>query len=80
MVRGFKSIRQGLATTEQVLGEDPAEKADKLTSLSDAQAALGFAFSREAARPQLSRSSRLANWKQARAAYQKSLDIRQDRA
>jgi hypothetical protein len=70
----LKNIRDGLAIAEKVFREDPSEKADKLTGLSDAYEALGLAFSHEARRPQLSRSPRLANWKQARAAYQKSLD------
>jgi hypothetical protein len=61
----FKHIREGIVIAEQSYREDPSEKADKFTGVSDAYEALGLAFSRQARLPNTVQS-RVEIWKQAR--------------
>jgi serine/threonine protein kinase len=68
-VRGLQSVRKGLAIFEQL------PDSEKTGNVAGAYRAIGFTYSRLAVQPGSSRPVRLADWKQARDAYQKSLDL-----
>lgn len=68
ITQGLESIRGGLAIFEQLPSPDNA------AYLADAYGATGLVYSRLAAQPAISLTERITNWKQACAAYQKSLD------
>ena len=75
VTQGIENVQQGLAIAEDLYRTDPTEKSDKLTDLADAYSKVGFAYSRAAALPNLSMGARLAYWKEAQAAYNKSMEI-----
>ena len=64
--QGLESTRKAISIYEQQPGF--------LDDVSAAYETIGVAYSRLAVQPRISRSESLANWAQARAAYQKSLD------
>jgi tetratricopeptide (TPR) repeat protein/tRNA A-37 threonylcarbamoyl transferase component Bud32 len=74
IAQGMEHMRKGLALAQELYRKDPAEKSDKLTDLADAYAALGFGYVHAASQPGISDAARVANWKEARASYQRSLD------
>ena len=64
---GLRSIREALSVYEQL--------PENTQYLADAYGAMGSAYSRLATKPGLSTTAQTVNWKQARAAYQKSFDL-----
>jgi len=66
---GLESIRKALLAVEKLPPQD------YLVEIADTYSALGLAHSRLAGASGISESARTAHWKQARAAYQKSLDF-----
>jgi serine/threonine protein kinase/tetratricopeptide (TPR) repeat protein len=69
ITQGLQSIRKALSIFQEL---PPVETTTQFVA--DTYDAIGLAYSRQAAKPGLSSPARIANWKQARAAYQKSLD------
>jgi hypothetical protein len=68
IAQGLENIRKALLIFEEL----PAlENAD---NVADTYAALGLAYSRATTRSHMSRSAQISKWRQARVAYQKSLD------
>lgn len=68
--QGLQSILKALSLFQEL---PPVEITTQFVA--DVYDAMGFAYSRQAAKPGLSFAARIANWKQARAAYQKCLDM-----
>jgi tetratricopeptide (TPR) repeat protein len=73
--RGVESIKKGLTLLAQISSNDRNENVETMESVADAYAAIGIACSSKATRRVVSHNIRVARWKQARAAYQKSLDV-----
>jgi len=71
---GLESIRKGLAILEELSRADQSENIEKFENVADAYAAIGLAYSTKAARPNISGALRMTLWREARTAYQKSLD------
>jgi non-specific serine/threonine protein kinase/serine/threonine-protein kinase len=68
VAQGLESIGKGLAVFEELPSPDNVEY------IADAYGAIGLAYSRLAAQSGMPAPSRIANWRHARLAYQKSLD------
>lgn len=66
--QGLESIRKALSIFQELPSLEAAE------NIAGAYGAMGLAYSRLGAQPRISRTSRLTAWRQARVAYQKSLD------
>jgi serine/threonine protein kinase len=69
IVEGLENIRKAVSVFEELPAPENTEY------VADAYGATGVAYSRLATRPGVSRAARVANWRQARAAYRKSLDM-----
>lgn len=65
---GLQNLREGLSIFEQL---PPSNNAD---NIANSYAGIGLAYSKLAVRPNITASERIAAWKEARAAYQRSLD------
>jgi tetratricopeptide (TPR) repeat protein len=66
--QGLHSIRKALSIFQELPSLEATE------NIADAYGAMGLAYSRLGAQPRISRTSKLTAWRQARVAYQKSLD------
>lgn len=64
---GLRSIREAFSAYEEL--------PENTQYLADAYAAMGSAYSRLATKPGQSTAAQTTNWKRARAAYEKSLDL-----
>jgi tetratricopeptide (TPR) repeat protein len=67
--QGLQSIRKGLSVAEEL------PRPQFTGEVADTYDALGFAYSQSATQSGISSSAKLADWEQARAAFQKSLDM-----
>jgi serine/threonine protein kinase len=72
--QGIQSARKALQIIETLAAADRADTFYKSTDVANARSTLADVYSRLAAQPGASRASKIGNWSEARAWYQKSLD------
>jgi serine/threonine protein kinase len=72
--QGMESLRRGLAIAEEIHRTDNSGTYVTLVNVGEAYNAIAAAYARDAEQPHLSRTEKVARWRQARSAYQGSLN------